>query len=143
MTLADRIAILNRGVLEQYGAPLDVYSQPKTRFVASFIGTPPMNFLPVTRFKVNAPSQSDFIGFRAERTRFQDSSENKDSLQLGNGRVNLVEPLGSMTLVHLKIGDNDIVVETRSSPPKLDQQLNVCVDPKDVFFFNREGVRLT
>src|SRR5262249_21385624 len=45
MTLADRLFVLNRGVVEQAGAPLEIYARPHTRFVAGFLGTPPMNFL--------------------------------------------------------------------------------------------------
>ncbi|KPW38124.1 ABC transporter ATP-binding protein [Pseudomonas coronafaciens] len=48
MTLADRVMILNRGHVEQVGTPADIYDQPASTFVAGFIGTPPMNLLPVT-----------------------------------------------------------------------------------------------
>lgn len=46
MTLADRIAVLSNGSVEQFGAPIDIYDRPATRFVAGFVGMPPMNFLP-------------------------------------------------------------------------------------------------
>ena len=46
MTLADRIVVMNQGVIEQVGPPQDMYESPKTRFVAGFIGSPAMNFLP-------------------------------------------------------------------------------------------------
>ena len=45
MTLADQLVVLNGGRIEQAGPPLDVYAHPQTRFVASFLGTPPMNFI--------------------------------------------------------------------------------------------------
>ena len=48
MTLADQLVVLNGGLIEQSGPPLDVYSQPRTRFVAGFLGTPPMNFIEAT-----------------------------------------------------------------------------------------------
>jgi len=48
MTLADRVVVMNRGVIEQIGTPQDLYHHPKTRFVAGFIGSPAMNFLPCT-----------------------------------------------------------------------------------------------
>jgi multiple sugar transport system ATP-binding protein len=48
MTLADRIVLLNHGVIEQQGAPLDLFERPVSRFVAAFLGSPQMNFLPVT-----------------------------------------------------------------------------------------------
>src|SRR5690606_27027012 len=46
MTMADKIVVLNAGVVEQVGAPLDLYNNPQNRFVAGFIGSPKMNFLP-------------------------------------------------------------------------------------------------
>ncbi len=49
MTLADRLVLLNKGTIEQMGAPLTVYQRPRTRFVAEFLGSPPMNFLAATR----------------------------------------------------------------------------------------------
>ena len=48
MTMGDRIAVMNQGKIQQIAAPLDLYRQPANRFVAAFIGSPPMNFLPVT-----------------------------------------------------------------------------------------------
>ena len=49
MTLADRVVVMNHGVIEQVGTPQDLYHHPTTRFVAGFIGSPAMNFLPVPR----------------------------------------------------------------------------------------------
>src|SRR5205814_10616476 len=46
MTLADRVVVMNRGRIEQIGTPNDLYHSPATRFVAGFIGSPAMNFLP-------------------------------------------------------------------------------------------------
>jgi multiple sugar transport system ATP-binding protein len=54
MTMGDRIAVLNGGHIQQIGTPLELYQCPANRFVAAFLGTPPMNFLPVT---VKAPLQ--------------------------------------------------------------------------------------
>ena len=48
MTMADRIVVLDQGRIRQVGAPLDLYTQPADRFVAAFIGSPSMNFLPAT-----------------------------------------------------------------------------------------------
>src|SRR5689334_11683119 len=48
MTMGDRIAVMSKGELQQVGTPLEVYDQPSNLFVASFIGTPPMNFIPGT-----------------------------------------------------------------------------------------------
>ena len=45
MTIADRIVVMSKGRIEQFGTPLDIYNKPATQFVASFFGTPTMNFL--------------------------------------------------------------------------------------------------
>lgn len=47
MTMGDRIAVMNHGQIQQVAPPLELYNRPATRFVAEFIGSPPMNFLPV------------------------------------------------------------------------------------------------
>ena len=45
MTMGDRIAVMNDGKVEQIGTPIEIYNNPKTKFVAGFVGSPPMNFL--------------------------------------------------------------------------------------------------
>ena len=45
MTMGDRIAVMNNGKVEQIGTPIEIYNNPKTKFVAGFVGSPPMNFL--------------------------------------------------------------------------------------------------
>jgi sn-glycerol 3-phosphate transport system ATP-binding protein len=61
MTLADRMMVLNGGRVEQIGTPLEVYSRPASTFVASFIGSPPMNLVPVAR---NDAGQRDEVAMR-------------------------------------------------------------------------------
>ncbi|MBD0315434.1 MAG: ABC transporter ATP-binding protein [Nitrospiraceae bacterium] len=121
MTLADRIAVLNKGRLEQVGPPLALYHRPKNLFVAGFLGSPPMNLLPATvldvtagyadmrlhaggqlRSRVDARAlrahASVTIGIRPQHMRFTDK---KDGLA---GRVNAVERLGSRTVVYVTLG---------------------------------------
>jgi multiple sugar transport system ATP-binding protein len=57
MTLADRVVVMNRGKIEQIGAPNDLYHAPKTRFVAGFIGSPAMNFIPCRLEEANGALQ--------------------------------------------------------------------------------------
>ncbi len=57
MTLATRIVLLNKGRIEQVGAPMDIYARPSTRYVAQFVGSPPMNFLPVARIEAARTAQ--------------------------------------------------------------------------------------
>ncbi len=61
MTMGDRIAVMNAGQIQQIAQPLELYNQPANRFVAEFIGSPPMNFLPV---QVKAPATLQHPQFR-------------------------------------------------------------------------------
>src|ERR1700756_1488677 len=136
MTMADRIVILNDGKIEQIGSPIEVYSRPANKFVAGFIGSPQMNFIPLVvedeklgqiRCKseavgtVSLPLQvsqslhgkSLTLGFRPEHVGL-DSSVNSVRLP---GVVNVVEHLGSETLIHSEIGKDTIVVAKTAGMP--------------------------
>lgn len=138
MTLADRVAVMHRGYLEQVGPPMELYRNPRTRFVASFIGTPSMNFVPVSAFPGTAPAGTDSVGFRPEATCLDGKG-----LCFGEGTVTLVEPLGSTAYVHIKVGDHALIAEQKSAPfPKLESRVAVSADEKELFFFDKEGKRL-
>ena len=47
--MADKIAVMNHGIIEQFGTPREIYDRPRTMYVADFMGSPPMNFLPLPR----------------------------------------------------------------------------------------------
>src|SRR4029079_18856339 len=55
MTMADKIVVLNAGVIEQVGAPLELYNHPRNRFVAGFLGSPKMNFVEGTVAELDGP----------------------------------------------------------------------------------------
>ncbi|MFL5814900.1 MAG: ABC transporter ATP-binding protein [Bdellovibrionia bacterium] len=141
MTLSDRIVVLNRGNLEQVGAPLEVYHKPRTKFVASFIGTPPMNFISASQIPAAAQRQAETVAFRPECTKL---SAESGAVEVGKGRVSLIEPLGSTTHVHVRVGEQSLIAELKSDAmPKLEDELSVWVSPKDFFFFDSNGVTLT
>ena len=126
MTLADRVVVMNQGIIEQVGAPQELYHNPATRFVAGFIGSPAMNFLPVsvidegglkvqlangTRLAV-PPQKLDrygphkgkkmTLGIRPEHLTEVRSNE-KAGVQRLVAPVDVVEPMGMETLVHFFI----------------------------------------
>ena len=141
MTLADRIAVVNGGKIEQLGAPLELYNSPSTRFVASFLGMPPMNFLPVSMIPAQRIAHGAVeVGFRAEDTRLADDPEAKNAnrIDLKGGVVKLVEPLGGMSHIHLDIpGASDVVVETRRTDlPKIGDLADVVIDGSRLYFFD-------
>jgi len=143
MTLADRIAILNKGSLEQAGPPLEVYGRPQTRFVASFIGTPPMNFVKASSLHgAQVPNGTTTVGFRPEATEL-DGSDSRSMIKIGTGRVTLVEPLGSTTHIHLRLGEEAVVAEARGTPlQRLGDELVVSTERRSLFFFDARGMRI-
>lgn len=143
MTLADRIAVLNQGRVEQVGAPLDIYHEPATTFVASFIGTPPMNFLPSSFLPESVTGAGTRVGFRPESVRLLPAGEAGSALlAIGPGRVQLLEPLGSVSYVHLRIGDQLVVAELRGGRgPSPGSEVTVAVDPSALFHFDANGQR--
>ncbi|MGE4241810.1 sn-glycerol-3-phosphate import ATP-binding protein UgpC [Ramlibacter sp.] len=105
MTLAQRMIVMNAGAMEQFGTPEEVYHRPATTFVASFIGSPPMNLLK------NAPGGRSGVitGIRPEH------------LAVGNEgwdvRVETVELLGAERLVYGKLGEEAVIVRTDEAQP--------------------------
>jgi multiple sugar transport system ATP-binding protein len=125
MTLATRIVLLNKGRIEQVGAPMDIYARPSTRYVAQFVGSPPMNFLPVARIE-GGPDGA--IATTADGARLQ-TSVRFDSVPAANltlglraenltvsphgtlrGKVVTVEQMGDRSLVHAELADGTQVI---------------------------------
>jgi len=135
MTLADRVVVLRSGMIEQVGTPDEVYNQPASMFVAGFIGSPTMNFVPgrvgkdaATVALTDDPSES-VLTLNAKQARGYESLEDKDVI-VGirpehfspagpapplNARVDVIEPLGSDTLVYFKLGASDMIARVPPS----------------------------
>ncbi|CDZ57828.1 ABC transporter ATP-binding protein [Neorhizobium galegae] len=93
MTLADKIVVLNAGAIEQIGSPMELYNKPANVFVAGFIGSPQMNFIPAEKL---SQSGAKTIGVRPEHVAL--SRESGD----WKGKVIHVEHLGADTIVYLE-----------------------------------------
>ena len=93
MTLAQRMIVMNAGRAEQIGAPLEIYAKPATTFVASFIGSPPMNLI---------PRDGKLLGIRPEH--LEPCAASAAMLTVD---VDLIEPLGADILVYGHVGDGD------------------------------------
>ena len=104
MSLADRIAVMHQGRIVQAASPVEVYRNPAARFVGSFIGNPPMNFLPAKQ-----PRRRQLVGGRSRpcpargRTRGVEFAIRPEDLDVAPdgipATVRVVEPLGAHTLV--------------------------------------------
>ena len=115
MTLAQRMMVMNAGRMEQFGTPEEVYHRPATTFVASFIGSPPMNLLK----NATGAKAGHILGIRPEH------------LDLGPGGwqvvVESIEMLGAERLLYCRLGDEPLVVRTEEStiPPALGQTIGL------------------
>jgi len=104
MTLAQRMLVMNAGVMEQFGTPEEVYHRPASTFVASFIGSPPMNLLK------NAPGgrPGTIMGVRPEHLDVADSGWPL--------RVETTELLGAERLIYGRLGDEQVIVRHEEGP---------------------------
>lgn len=104
MTLADRVVVMNSGVILQTGAPLEVYNRPANLFTAAFIGTPPMNLV---------PEGDCILGFRPEDALL---TAETGSFALPEGVVELLEPVGAETIAHVNLPGCSSRIQVRLSP---------------------------
>ena len=116
MTMGDRIAIMNAGILQQVGTPGEVYDHPANLFVAGFIGTPTMNFVPVTtsdssakasgfelKLPKSVPAGKGMLGFRPEA--LTDKPSDVSTLEM---KVDVVERLGSDQFLYGQVGGDAV-----------------------------------
>jgi len=155
MTLADQLVVLNGGVIEQAGPPLEVYSKPRTRFVASFLGMPPMNFIDATidNGRARAEGLDIEVGRRIDAREVTVGVRPQDVRVAESGGIDLhfelVEGLGFESHVHGHLGEKGAAFVARLEGdegrkiPKWGK-LALTVAPNDVHVFDREtGVALS
>ncbi|MDM0043690.1 sn-glycerol-3-phosphate ABC transporter ATP-binding protein UgpC [Variovorax dokdonensis] len=133
MTLAQRIMVMNAGVMDQFGTPEEVYNTPATTFVASFMGSPPMNLLK------NAPGvrPGTILGIRPEHLNFSDEG--------WLVKVEQVEMLGAERLVYARLGEEQLVMRIDESVPvpALGASVRVAADENRLHWFDAgSGKRL-
>ena len=132
MTLADRIVVLNDGQIEQVGTPDELYENPQTLFVAGFLGSPPMNFLPGRMVGLEADVTA---GVRPEKLRLQ--RRGHDDLCI-DARLELVEYLGSSALLHCIASGVKLVVETPGdgrTRPRPGGAIDLFLDPDSLHLY--------
>ncbi len=159
MTLADRIVVLNAGVVEQFGSPLDLYHHPQNLFVAGFIGSPRMNFLEgtVAGSAGNAITVDLGDGAQLVAPVSANGAQAGEKVTLGlrpehlveggggdaelRGRVIAVEHLGGETYIYLERGGEMpmIVKAAGDSKTKVDDVLPVGVPASACYLFDGEG----
>jgi len=151
MTMADRIVVMNAGVVEQMGTPLELYDQPKNMFVAAFIGSPSMNLLKGT---IKAGAKPSFVlddGNSLPLGKIDKSHDSRpayygvrpEHLTLGKGgipvEVSVIEPMGSETQLFAKVGGQRIVGLLRQRlAAKPGEKLSLVPDLTAIHLFDAE-----
>jgi ABC-type sugar transport system ATPase subunit len=157
MTLADRIVVLNDGRIEQVGTPMDLYRRPVNMFVAGFIASPKMNFIPVTTKAVGATTELLLPGGRSVTST---QARAKDTKTLGvrpehlslagpdtshlSGTLEVMEQFGEYGLAHVLLPDGTTLTVKIDGAPEiaLGTKLDIGIDPQMVHLFDDAGVAI-
>jgi ABC-type sugar transport system ATPase subunit len=135
LTLGDRIAVLERGLVAQVGTPDEIYRRPADRFVASFVGSPQMNFLSAEAAKRFGLGSDGEVGVRPEHVRVGEGEL--------SGEVAIVEPAGSEALVHVDVAGHRLVARLRPEElPAVGEQVRIGIRQADAHRFDHDGKRL-
>ena len=135
MTMADRIAVFNAGIIEQVGTPLELYKNPVNKFVAGFIGSPKMNFIDAPQ---NENANVSCIGIRPEHITL--------STEQGTwaGTVGVIEHLGSESFLHINIeGKGTVTVKADGDCPlKYGDSIYLSAPADKVLKFDNNGLTI-
>jgi multiple sugar transport system ATP-binding protein len=166
MTMGDRICVMQDGVIKQVDKPLEIYNRPGNKFVASFIGSPPMNFMDVQvtprgseiwleegKFSLRLPTgieenvrayagQTVILGVRPE-----DLSEkvyagaSRTEGQTALSTVEVVQPMGSEILLYLNTGKNTLVARLEpNTTAKVNQEIEILFNMEKIHLFDRNSL---
>lgn len=160
MTMADKIVVMKFGVIQQIGSPLELYNKPNNKFVAGFIGSPPMNFLNAKivtdgddmyadegEFRLKLTDKQKKLlkgyvgkevtfGIRPEDISYAAKAEDGKTI---NAAVSVIEPLGAETHVFINTKKHQFVARIEPSIMlKVDQKVNFIPDMDKVTFFDAE-----
>ena len=155
MSMADRIAVMNHGVVEQIGSPQEIYDLPATMFVADFVGSPPMNFIPfegdlkrtdrsvrlgaanvaIPEAREDGGSPSLMLGVRPEHVSFSDASPIR-------GRVFGAEYLGTTQIVTVDTEQGKIKARLPSAlPVRAGEAVGLAFRSESLIVFERNSGR--
>ena len=152
MTMADHVVVMSDGVIEQQGAPLELYDRPANKFVAGFIGSPAMNFVPamvgedgrslavdvgekqtIVLDRQLQPGRKVTAGLRPEHLHFVEPGQGVFRLPVG-----IVESTGSATYITTSTAAEVTIVETSRRTVRAGDVIDVSIRPADVHVFDGE-----
>ncbi len=150
MTMGNRISVMNQGKIQQVGTPLDLYDKPSNVFVATFIGTPPMNLIKATiaengkvlaasKYTIPVPQSLQHLtagkdgrkvvaGLRPENVLDPDRPTRGETARL-TAEVEIAEPLGHEVVVHARVGDDMLVAKLEPHHiPKMGDKIELVLE---------------
>ena len=158
MTMSDRVAVLADGVIQQVGTPQEIYSRPANRFVADFIGNPPMNFVDVDvigttlvadNFEYDVTTYAEevedhnrlVLGIRPESIRVASNADDARSI---DAYLDVLEHVGSDNYLHVQIGDEECTIRV---PGHLNfeegESIRLVFEEENIHLFNESGTNIT
>jgi multiple sugar transport system ATP-binding protein len=155
LTMADRVCLISDGVIQQYAPPQEIFDRPANRFVASFVGNPPMNILSIgldperrsmvvadaavplgDRYDACAGAGVGQVGARARDLSLSTAGESGSV----PATVYVVEPMGDEVYVEVLIGETRVTVRAdRGWTAPIGAPVGVCIDPARACFFAADG----
>jgi len=163
MTMADRIIVMNNGVIQQFDTPNRIYNEPANIFVAGFIGSPQMNFIDAKITCYNGKLKASFagcelniplnkidclskyinrnvvLGIRPEHIRLSNIYDRCEEKCIVSIKSNFVEFLGNESNLHFNIGDNKCIAHLEGNFDKNEfDSVKIVIDNKFVLFFDKE-----
>jgi lactose/L-arabinose transport system ATP-binding protein len=153
LTMADRIVVLRGGNVEQVGAPIELYQNPDNAFVAGFIGSPRMNFLPATvqpdgKLAAGGIEIDNPTGVALEPGKVLQLGLRPEHLDESSGYgleaiVEVVEMLGSTSYVHATLPTGQTVIaESRAAQPRSGDKVTLRFAPTSIRLFAEDGARI-
>ncbi len=157
MSMAHRIAVMNKGRLQQYDEPMVIYDKPANTFVATFVGSPPMNLIPGWLENGYFVAEGNGIRVRLNEELYEYLKEKAEEVYLGirpenvkvdggedaEGVISVIEPLGKEVLLHINVGKYEIkVVDSPEKEYKVGQRVRVHFDRNKLRFFDRRTEKL-
>ena len=151
MTLADRIVILNKGNVEQFSTPNEIYEDPNNIFVAEFIGSPKMNIIRLDKKKINSDSiylfnnhiklegynleDVSFLGIRPEHIVIGDEYNIKFEI-----KVDLIENLGFEKIIYASAENQELRIKTTEK--NVTNLKKISFSSNNIYIFDKDGNRI-
>ncbi len=153
MTMADRIAVMNDGHLQAFDSPDELYNRPKTQFVASFVGNPPMNFVSVEVSQSNGRyfAEADSLRLEVQKDRGEPPASYDGTAVMGirpediqitdtgeiAGEIFIVEPLGREDLIDVRVGKHSfLLLANTDTQYQSGDRVKLKFDMEQVQFFD-------